>query len=337
VARTTVFGAGAMGTAVAMHLARNGHPTILWASPYDEKVLPDLLAERRHPALPQHLPESLRVLGPDALADAVAECEVAVMGASSSGARTLVRLVLDGCDGLELVVGIAKGLEKPSGRRMSEVYAAEVGHDRVVSVGGPALAPDVALGLHTAAVFASARRATAEEAASIFRSATFHVSVTDDLAGLEYCTVAKNVAAIGMGVLDGMGRIAGQELRNAKAALFTRAFGELARLIPALGGREETAAGLAGLGDMLVTSLGGRNRLYGELLGEGVSPNEALAQLEGKGMTVEGVESTADVARLAEECGLRLPFFAAMHRIIFEGHPAASVLDCLQEDLDVGA
>ncbi len=149
--------------------------------------------------------------------------------------------------------------------------------------------------------------------------------------------MAKNVAAIGMGVLDGIGRIAGQEFRNAKAALFTRAFGELARLIPALGGREETAAGLAGLGDMLVTSLGGRNRLYGELLGEGVSPNEALAQLEGKGMTVEGVESTADVAKLAEECGLRLPFFAAMHRIIFEGHPAASVLDCLQEDLDVRA
>jgi glycerol-3-phosphate dehydrogenase (NAD(P)+) len=333
VARTTVFGAGAMGTAVAMHLARNGHPTILWASPYDEKVLPALLTERRHPALPQHLPESLRVLGPGALSEA-SDCEVAVMGASSTGARTLVRLVLDGCDGLKLVVGIAKGLEKPSGRRMSEVYAAEVGHDRVVSVGGPVLAPDVALGLHTAAVLASARHTTADEAAAVFRSSTFHVSVTDDLIGLEYCSVAKNVAAIGMGVLDGMGRIAGQELKNAKAALFTQAFGELARLIPALGGQEATAHGLAGLGDMLVTSLGGRNRLYGELLGEGVSPDEALAQLEGKGMTVEGVEATADVARLAEESGLELPFFASMHRIIFEGHPAASVLDCLQEDLD---
>jgi glycerol-3-phosphate dehydrogenase (NAD(P)+) len=329
VARITVFGAGAMGTAVAMHLARQGHRTVLWASPFDAGVIPSLFEERKHPGLPEHLPDSLTIMGPEELKAAAMDVEIAVMGAHSGGARTLARIVAEGC-GLPLVVSVAKGLEPDTRKRMSEVYAEEAGHRRVVSVGGPCLAPEVAQGLPSSVVFASSEPAVGEEAAAAFRSKAYHVTVTDDVVGVEYCTVAKNVAAIAVGIVDGLARVSGMAYRNAKSALFAQAFVELERLVVALGGREETARGLAGLGDVLVTSLGGRNRLYGELIGEGAEPATALRELTDRGMTVEGVESATDVRRLAADVSLRLPVFAQIHAILFEGAPAETVLDCLK-------
>ena len=325
-----MFGAGAMGTALAMHLARQGRQTALWASPFDAAVLSALTEERKHPGLPEHLPESLAVLGPDDLAAAAKDLEVAVMGANSAGARSLVRLVIEGFGAPARLVSVAKGLEPETYLRMSEVYASEAGHAHVVSVGGPCLAPEVAQGLPSSVVFASSDTADAEAAAAVFRSKDFHVAVTDDVVGVEYCTVAKNVAAIGVGIVDGLAKVTGMEYRNAKSALFSQAFLELERLVVALGGRIETARGLAGLGDVLVTSLGGRNRLYGELVGEGAEPVTALKELTQRGMTVEGVESTVDVRRLAADTDLRLPLFAQVHAILFDGAPAESVLDCLK-------
>jgi glycerol-3-phosphate dehydrogenase (NAD(P)+) len=325
-----VFGSGTMGTAVAMHLARAGNDTALWASPWDAKVLPTLLRDRRHPGLPEHLPDQLRVLGPDDLADAAAGLDLAVMGAHSGGARTLGRAVGGAGHDLPLVVGLAKGLEPATNRRMSEVYAEEVGHDRVVAMGGPALAPEIAQALPTSAVLASVRQPSAEEAARSFRSATFHVAVTDDVVGVEYATVAKNVTAIGMGLLDGLGKVSSRPYRNAKAALFTQALDELTRLIVAMGGRTDTAVGLAGLGDALVTSLGGRNRLYGELIGEGADPQQSLEGLVEQGLTVEGVESAREVHRLANERGLDLPLHLQVHRILFEHAEARTIVDCLK-------
>jgi glycerol-3-phosphate dehydrogenase (NAD(P)+) len=331
VSNVTVFGAGAMGTALAMHLARRGHRTKLWASEFDRAVVQALFHERRHPSLPEYLPEALTVLPPEDVGAAAEGMDIAVLGAHSGGARTLARIVMKGCGSLPLVVGVAKGLEPESRKRMSEVYAEEVGHRRVISVGGPCLASEVAQGLPTASVFASHDVGTAEEGAAAFRSGTYHVTVTDDLAGVEYCTVAKNVAAIGMGILDGLGKVSGREYQNAKAALFTRAFGELAELVVAAGGRRDTVSGLAGLGDTLVTTIGGRNRLYGELLGEGAEPEAALKGLMERGMTVEGVDSARDVRHLAEGLGVTLPFLEQMHRILFEASPADSVLECLRE------
>jgi glycerol-3-phosphate dehydrogenase (NAD(P)+) len=267
-------------------------------------------------------------MGPDQLDVAGKEIDVAVLGAHSGGARSLCQIVTAGTDRLPLVVGVAKGLEPETGKRMSEVYSEEVGHRRVISVGGPSLAPEVAQGLPTSVVFASSDAATAEEAAAVFRSKTYHVHVTEDLPGVEYCTVIKNVVAIGMGILDGMERVSGLDYRNAKSALFAQGFAEMTELVETLGGRPETVAGLAGLGDTLVTSLGGRNRLYGELLGEGARPTVALDELTERGMTVEGVDSTREVKRLSQ--GLSLPLLHRVHEILFADAPAASILDCME-------
>jgi len=324
-----VFGAGTMGTAVAMHLARLGHQTTLWASTFDAAVLPSLRDERRHPALPEHLPESLRVLGPDELGQAAQGSDVVVMGAHSGGARTLAKIVMEGCGSLPLVVAVAKGLEQHTGKRMSEVYSEEVGHGRVVSVGGPCLAPELAQGLPTAAVFASNPLSAADHAAGVFRSPSFHVVITDDVPGTEYSAVLKNVAAMGVGILDGLGRGTAFEYQNAKAAVFTQAVREIAELVVALGGRADTVWGLAGLGDILVTSLGGRNRLFGELVGEGLEPKTALADLTARGMTVEGWDAAGFLADLMDGTGLEPSFLSQMRRILFEGAQAVSILECL--------
>ena len=319
-----------MGTALAMHLARNGNDTVLWASEFDRRVLPDLVERRRHPGLPQYLPESLKVMGPDELGAACEGIDLAVMAAHSSGARTLARIVTKGSGSMPLVLSVAKGLEPVTGKRMSQVYSEEVGHSNVVALGGPCLAPEVAQGAPSACVMAADNRPSADRVAGCFRGSAFEVTVTDDVAGVEFCTVAKNVGAIGMGILDGLAKVGSSNFRNAKAALFTQAVRELVELVTALGGRSETAFGLAGLGDVLVTSLGGRNRLYGEMIGEGIPPDHALADLTERGMTVEGVESAKDVARLTRELGLDLPFHGQVEAILFGEAPSTSILQCLK-------
>jgi len=329
-AKVTVYGAGAMGTAFAMHSCRAGNDTILWGSEFDAKVLPVLKDQRKHPALPEHLPDSLRLMGPEELAAASQDRDFAVMGAHSGGARTLAQMVADEVGEEALVVSLAKGTEPETGKRMSEVYTEEFGHRLVVSVGGPCLAGELAEEVPTSVVYASSELRTARSAAGVFRTPRYHVHVTEDLIGVEYCTVLKNVAAIGLGIVDGLAKGSGErEYRNAKSALFTQAVAEQVKLVTALGGKAETVTGLAGLGDTLVTSLGGRNRMYGELLGEGTKPQDALEGMVGRGMTVEGVDSAKDVGRLTAETGVDVPFHAAVDRIVFGGADPTTILECL--------
>jgi len=327
--RVTVFGAGAMGTALAMHAARLGLDVALWANRYDRRALDAIRTEGRHPALPEHVPSSLAVHGPEELEDAAAGCEVAVMGASSSGARSLARMVRDAARQAAFVVSVAKGLEGETGKRVSQVYEEELPGATVIAVGGPCLAPELAQGAPSASVWSSRGLEDARTAGKPFEDRHYQLRYTDDVAGVEYCTVVKNVAAIGMGILDGLGKLGDEHFRNAQAALFTSAVHELSALVTALGGSAETAQGLAGLGDLLVTSLGGRNRLYGERIGEGADPQTALDQMVNRGLTVEGVESARAVHSLAEEAGLDLPYHQAVYRVLFEGKDPRHVMDVL--------
>ncbi|MEX0991660.1 MAG: NAD(P)H-dependent glycerol-3-phosphate dehydrogenase [Actinomycetota bacterium] len=328
-AQVTVFGAGAMGTAMAMHAARLGADVALWANPVDEPALRAIRSDGKHPALPEHLPERLSVFGPDDLGAAADGCEVAIMAASSAGARSLAKMVEGSVSGLRLVVSVAKGLESDSGKRTSQVYAEEFAGVPVAAIGGPCLAAELAQGLPTAAVWGGPTVDDARIGGSIAEGPTYQVVYTDDLPGLEFCSVAKNVTAIGMGLLDGLGQTLSEDFKNAKAALFTKGITEVAEFIQALGGRWETAMGLAGLGDILVTGLGGRNRLYGELVGAGGDPMTALHDMQERGMTVEGVDSARDVHRLATEHAMELPFHTAIFRVLLEGGDPRTLLEVL--------
>lgn len=329
VARVTVFGAGAMGTAMAMHSVRRGLDTALWATPRDAPALQTMHSEGRHPALPEHLPSELAVFPTEHLEEAARGCEIAVMAASSAGVRSLAKMVKGAVSGVELVVSVAKGLEEGSGRRPSEVYSQELLGATVIGVGGPCLASELARALPTIAVWACEDEGSARRAGSPFDNHHYRIAYTDDIVGVEFCAVIKNVAAIGLGLLDGLGKPLGEDYKNAKSALFSHALEELVTLVVALGGRQETARGLAGVGDALVTSLGGRNRLYGEMVGEGTDPKLALAEMTGRGMTVEGVDSSKHVHRLAGELGLDLPFHSTVYRTLLEGRDPKELLEVL--------
>src|SRR3954470_19512304 len=319
-----------MGTAFAMHAARRGLKTSLWANEFDTRALDSIRRDGRHPLLTEHLPADLRVCAPDELAEAADGCEIAVLAANSHGARSLARMVVGAVEGVTSVISVAKGLETATGKRISEVYAEELPGATVIGIGGPCLATELAEGLPCAAVWASATVEEARGAGAPFEHRDYQISYTDDLAGVEYCSMMKNVAAIGLGMLDGLGKPTGEDFKNAKAALFTKAAHEIVDLVGASGGRAGTAFGLAGIGDQLVTSLGGRNRLYGELVGAGEAPEATLRDLEARGLTVEGVDSTRDVARLADELNLYLPYHAAVHRVLFDGADARDILEVLR-------
>lgn len=319
-----------MGTALAMHAARAGNDTTLWANEHDLRAYAGLRDERRHPLLPEHLPDPVQVLGPGELDAAADGVEVAVMGANSHGARSLARMVRGHVNGARVVVSVAKGLEPETHQRMSQVYAEELGGPAVIAVGGPCLASELAEGVPTASVWASADDLVARETGEGFADRHYQLAYTDDVIGVELCSMMKNVAAIGLGILDGLGKPTAQEFNNAKAALFTKAAMELVEFVTALGGRPETVHGLAGVGDQLVTSLGGRNRLYGEMVGSGAPPGVALEELERRGLTVEGVDSTREVRRLAVEHDLDLPYHAAIHRVLFEDARPDDVMEVLR-------
>lgn len=319
-----------MGTALAMHLARKGERVTLWGSQVDARVLPALTDLRHHPALPEKLPSEVRVLGPEGLGEAAAAADVAVLAANSVGARSLARMIAGALDRPSAAVSVAKGLEPESRLRISEVYAEELRGPPVVAVGGPALAAEVSEGLPTVAVFAGADPGALELSSDLFASDTYLVVRSDDVLGVELCATAKNVGAIAEGILEGMGIQREQGYKNARAALFVRALEEMANLVETYGGRRETALGLAGAGDLLVTSLGGRNRQYGEIIGAGGDPRHALEDMTARGLTVEGAHSAADVQALADEKGLELPVHRAVYRVLHEGFPPTTILEALR-------
>lgn len=325
----TVFGAGAMGTALAISLARKGERVTLWGSEFDARVLPDLIERRTHPALPGTLPDGVRVAGPDELEKAASGSTIAVMAAHSAGARSLAKLVGGALGDARIVVSLAKGLEPESRKRMTEVYGEELGRP-VVAVGGPALAAEVAEGLPCTAVLACEDVEALRDTTAAFTSNTYLVHDTGDCIGLELCTTAKNVGAIGAGLVEGIGVRREQAYKNARAALFTQSVHEMAALVERLGGRRETALGLGGMGDLLVTSLGGRNRQYGEMVGSGIDPKHAEEDMVSRGMTVEGTESARDVHALMEDTGLELPVHDAVYRVVHERAAPTSVLDALR-------
>jgi glycerol-3-phosphate dehydrogenase (NAD(P)+) len=328
-ARVTVFGAGAMGTALAMHTARRGQDVALWANPHDLKVFEAMKSEGRHPSLPEHLPAGVALFGPDELKSAADGVEIAVMAAHSDGARSLARMVAGAVEGARSVVSVAKGLETESGKRASTLYAEELPIRSIIAVGGPCLAPELAEGAPSAVVWAGVTVEAARAAGEPIADRHYQISFSDDVVGVEYCAVIKNVSAIGLGIVDGLSKLRSMPLQNAKAALFVRAASELATLVVALGGRAETAQGLPGIGDIVATGLGGRNRLFGELVGEGGSPVEVVQRMRDRGLTVEGLDSARHVHGLITEAGLDLPYHLAVYRVLFEGHDPRHVLEVL--------
>jgi glycerol-3-phosphate dehydrogenase (NAD(P)+) len=220
-----------------------------------------------------------------------------------------------------LLVSATKGIETDSLMRMSQVAEAELPGWPLAVLSGPSFALEVAREQPTAVVVAAREAASAEALQRALSSRSFRAYSSDDVVGVELAGAVKNVVAIAAGIVDGLGYG-----HNTVAALITRGLAELSRLVVALGGRADTASGLAGLGDLVLTCTGAlsRNRRVGQALGRGASLAEATA---GSLMVAEGVHTTLATCRLAERAGVEMPISLQMKEVLYGGKPPREAVD----------
>jgi glycerol-3-phosphate dehydrogenase (NAD(P)+) len=287
--RFLVVGAGSWGTAFTRVLLDLGHEVVLACHSPDQAE-----AIARTGWNPRYL-QGVDLSGaqPVALADAPAEVDVVVAAVPSSAFGD----VADALPGGAPVLSLAKGLDPQTGERLST----RVRGRPVAVLSGPNMAEEVAEGLPTAAVIASDDGDLAARLQDALNSSLFRVYVNPDLVGVELCAAAKNVIALAAGGVDGLSL--GD---NAKASLIARGLAEMARLGEAAGARAETFAGLAGIGDLVVScwSRHGRNRHAGELIAQGLTPDRAVAEI---GQTVEGLTTAPVLRDLSHRLGVELP------------------------------
>jgi glycerol-3-phosphate dehydrogenase (NAD(P)+) len=311
-----VIGGGAWGTGLSIVLGRNGsHRVRLWAH---EKDVCETIAQRRvnERFLPgERIPESVTA-GND-LAEVLAGANIVVSVMPSQHCRTLFEQMRPHLHPGTMIVSATKGLEEDSLLRMSEVITQVLGSGKLLHVGalsGPTFAKEVARGDPTAITIASQDAELARQVQNKCSDPSFRVYTSADVIGVELGGALKNIVAIAAGICAGLGLG-----HNSGAALITRGLAEMTRLAVACGGRAETMAGLAGLGDLVLTCTGGlsRNRSVGVELGKGHKLPEILAGMHG--MVAEGIFTTTAAVGLARARGVEMPITEQMHAILHQG------------------
>jgi glycerol-3-phosphate dehydrogenase (NAD(P)+) len=288
--RVVVVGGGSWGSAFSALLHERGHDVTLACR--DAEQAAAIAATGRNP---RYVPAAdLTGVATATVAEApVAEADLVVVAVPSTAYGEVVGRLT----GTAPVLSLTKGLDPATGGRLSELVRGRP----VAVLSGPNIAEEIVHGLPAAAVIASEEPGLAVELQHAITSVAFRVYVNEDVVGVEYCAAAKNVIALAAGGADGLGL--GD---NAKAGLVTRGLAEMRRLADAVGARPETFAGLAGMGDLIVTCWAktGRNRRAGELIAQGSSPGEAVARI---GMVVEGLTTAPVLRDLAHRLGIELP------------------------------
>lgn len=318
-----MLGAGNWGTALANHLVRKQCDVLLWA--YEPEVAESINREHRNPlyAPDASLEPALRATT-DAVA-AVKDRDVILSVSPSQMVRRVLAPLAPVVAPGALVVGASKGIEIESLKTMSQVVEDVMpGHSFVV-LSGPSFAEEVEQRQPTAVVAASRDAAAAARAQQLFSAPTFRVYTSGDVVGTELAGSLKNVIAIAAGMLDGLGLG-----HNPRAALITRGLAEITRLGVALGAEPGTFAGLAGVGDLVLTTCGSlsRNRSLGVALGRGQSLAEYQA---GHRAVIEGVDTARAAVRMAAGAGVEMPITAKVAECLFEAKPVRQAIAELLE------
>ena len=320
-----VIGAGAWGTAMAVHLARRGQPTTLITRRAEHAAAVGAARENRDYLPGIKLPAALLVT-PD-LRAALLEADVALIACPSQSLRAWcdqMRTVLHDTSRLQLFLSLVKGLEIGTHLRPSEMMAQILPGLNCGTLTGPTNAAEVARGLPAAMVMAAQRADDfVPKVQAAMSGPTLRIYTSDDLAGAEYGASLKNIYAIAAGLCDGL-----KLGDNSKAALLTRAVSEMVRVGTSLGAKPDTFYGLSGFGDLVATSNGAwsRNRDFGEKIGAGKSVAELLA---GRKTVVEGHRTTEALQGLCRERGITAPILAEIYAILYQDKKPADALHAL--------
>ena len=312
----TVLGSGTWGTALAILLANKGTKVVLWSK--IESEIEALKADRKNiKNLPGAvLPDSVELTLDEKYAVNGSDPELIVFAVASPYVRDTARLVAPYIRDGQLVVNVAKGIEEKTLNTILDIIGEEIPDATLAVLSGPSHAEEVSRLIPTTVVVASRSEEAAKKIQDMFMTKTFRVYSSDDVIGVELGGSIKNVIALAAGMSDGLGF--GD---NTKAALMTRGIAEITRLGIAMGGKMETLAGLSGIGDLIVTctSQHSRNHNAGELMGQGMSMEDAMKEVK---QVVEGVYSAKAAKLLAEKCNVSMPIIEAVNQVLFEGKSA---------------
>ena len=327
-ASVTVLGAGSYGTALAICLARNNTPTVLWGRDAKQlSVMADSRQNERH--LPgASFPDALSVESD--LASAVAHSRDILVVVPSHAFKGMLEQLAPLLHDSQRIVWATKGLEPGSGRLLKEVALEVLGDKYPLAVlSGPTFAKEMAAGLPTAISLSSTDDEFIDAmAAKLHCARSFRVYKNPDFTGVQLGGAVKNVIAIGAGLADGLGFGA-----NARTALITRGLAELTRLGVQAGAQPETFMGMAGLGDLVLTCTDNqsRNRRFGLALGKGTSVDNAMEEI---GQVVEGYRNTEEVVILARKLNVEMPICEQIYAVLYEGKsPKDAALALLGREL----
>jgi glycerol-3-phosphate dehydrogenase (NAD(P)+) len=324
--RVAVLGGGAWGTALADLLARKGDDVVLWAR--EPEVVAAINRDHLNPVFFPGAPLVPALVAEGDVRRAVSSADLVVSAAPSFAVRAVITQAAPAFTGRPLVVSVSKGLDEDL-KTMSVVLGEVLGPDVPVCVlSGPSFAREVYERQPTAVVAAARDEAVARRAQVALSCGHFRVYSHTDVVGVELGGALKNVIAVAAGMLEGLGLG-----HNPRAALITRGLAEITRLGVRLGADPLTFAGLAGMGDLILTATGGlsRNRALGVELGRGKSPEQALA---GKTSVAEGVTTARIAVALGERHGVELPITQQVADILFKGKsPARAVKELMERDL----
>lgn len=307
----SIIGAGSWGVSLSVLLSNNGHKVRVWSRFEDEIEI--LNRDREHKDKLPGVNVPGNVIFTTDLKDCLEGHDFVVIVVPSQTVRENTRLLLPYLSRNDIVVLCSKGIEEETGKRLSQVILEEVPDVRVVALYGPSHAEEVAVGIPTTVVAACPDRDAAMAVQDLFMSPCFRVYTSSDIIGAEIGAALKNVIALCAGISDGLGY--GD---NSKAALMTRGITEIARLGTAMGANAATFSGLTGIGDLIVTctSQHSRNWRAGNLIGKGLSPDEATARVK---MVVEGISAAKAAKRLMDQYRITMPICREAYRILFEG------------------
>lgn len=316
--KISVLGAGTWGTALAILLAENKHQVTIWSalSKEVEELNQNRSSIKNLPGAV--LPDTVCVT--DSLEDALASPEMIVMAVASVYVRETARKISSRIPKGMIIVNVAKGIEEATLKTLTDVIADEIPQADVAVLSGPSHAEEVSRKIPTTIVAGAVKKQTADIIQDAFMNEFFRVYTSPDVIGIELGGSLKNVIALAAGVIDGLGY--GD---NTKAALMTRGIVEIARLGMKMGGKYETFSGLSGMGDLMVTctSKHSRNRNAGVLIGQGMSADDAMKEVN---QVVEGVYSAKAALKLGQQYGVELPIVEQVNKVLFENKSAKEAL-----------
>ena len=316
-----ILGSGTWGTALANMLSKMGHKVTLW-SKFEQDCIA-LKTTHKHPNLPGSIINDEIAFTSD-LKEACLNQDFVIFATPSPYIRETAEAAKSFLNKNQILITVAKGIEKDSHYTMSEIINDVLGKDfKVVALSGPTHAEEVALGLPTLIVSACEDEEVAKIVQKEVNNDVLRVYTNTDIKGVELCGALKNIIALAAGMSEGLGF--GD---NAKAAIITRGLAEITRLGLAMGCQEGTFSGLTGIGDIVVTatSTNSRNHNAGVLIGKGYSLKETLEKV---GMVVEGINALDAAKELEKEYNVELPIIDVVYGIVKEGVPVDNAIPML--------